>query len=435
MLRRTPHDREIFLLAFPALGALAAEPLYLLADTAIVGHLGTPQLAALALASTLLTGLATFCNFLTYGVTAQVARLHGAGAADRAGAVAAQALWVAGGLGLLVAAIAASLAGPLIGLLGGGGHVADLATTFLRIGSLGLPFALIALAGQGYLRGVGNLRSPLIVVVAANLVNVALELVFVYRLHWGLAGSAWGTVIAQAGMGAAFITALLRAPAGETGRRPQWRLMRPLLRMGGALILRTASLYGSFLVASAVLARVNAWSLGAHQIGMQLFGFLALVLDAIAIAGQVIVGRRLGAGDAAGARASAQRMIELSVLGGVVLGAVLMALQGVIPHVFTSDPRVIDRARAFWPLFALMQPFGAAVFALDGILLGAGETDYLAWSMLASSVVYVAVAALALALHWGIVGVWAGFDVLILVRLATCGARFRSGRWIVLGAG
>lgn len=433
--RRTPYDREILLLALPALGALAAEPLYLLADTAIVGHLGTPQLAALALASTLLTGLATFCNFLTYGVTAQVARLSGAGQSQRAGAVAAQALWVAIGLGVGVALVAASLAGPLIHLLGGGGHVAAMATTFMRIGALGLPFALIALAGQGYLRGVGDLRAPLVVVVVANLANVILELVFVYGLHWGLAGSATGTVIAQAGMGVAFTVALLRAPGGGQGRRPRLALMRPLLRMGGALILRTASLYASFLVASAVLARVNAWSLGAHQIGMQLFGFLALMLDAIAIAGQVIVGRRLGAGDAGGARAAALRMIELSVVGGVVLGLALMALQGVIPRVFTSDPRVIGRAHAFWPLFAAMQPLGAAVFALDGILLGAGETDYLAWSMLASGAVYAAVAAVSLTLHWGIVGVWAGFDVLILVRLATCGARFHSGRWAVLGAG
>jgi putative MATE family efflux protein len=263
---------------------------------------------------------------------------------------------------------------------------------------------------------------------------VVLELIFVYRFHWGLAGSAWGTVIAQAGMGVAFVLALLAAPAGAVGRRPRLVLMRPLLRMGSALILRTASLYGSFLVASAVLARVNSWSLAAHQIGMQLFGFLALLLDAIAIAGQVIVGRRLGAGDGEGARAAAQRMIELSVAGGVVLGIVLMALEGVIPRAFTSDPRVIERAQAFWPLFAAMQPIGAAVFALDGILLGAGETSYLAWSMLASSAVYVALAALSLGLGWGIVGVWAGFDVLMLVRLATCGARFRSGRWVVVGA-
>jgi putative MATE family efflux protein len=432
--RRSPYDREILVLAVPALGALAAEPLYLLADTAIVGHLGTPQLAALALASTLLDGLATFCNFLTYGVTAQVARLHGAGDTERAGAVAAQALWVALGLGLVVAAVAAGLAPQLIALLGGHGRVAHLAVRFLRIGSIGLPCALVALAGQGYARGTGHLRSPLIVVVAANAANVGLELLFVYILHLGLAGSAWGTVIAQAGMGVAFALALWRAPS-VAGRRPRWSQMRPLLRMGGALIMRTASLYGSFFVASAVLARVNSSSLGAHQIGVQLFNFMALILDAIAIAGQVIVGRRLGAGDAAGARAVANRMLELSVAGGIVLGAALLALRGVIPRAFTSDPRVIERAEALWPLLALLQPFGAAAYALDGILLGAGETGFLAASMLASGLVYVAIALLAFALHWGVVGVWSGFVVLMLVRTLTCGLRFRGERWVVLGSG
>jgi len=434
VLRPSPLDREIFTLALPALGALAAEPLYLLADTAIVGHLGTPQLAALALASTLLDALATFCNFLIYGVTAQVARLYGAGERDRAGAVGPQALWVALFIGIPVAALAAALAPIAIGVLGGAGHVAAMATTFLRIGCIGLPCALIAMAGQGYQRGVGNLRGPLIVIVAANVVNVGLELLFVYGLHWGLVGSAWGTVIAQLGMAAVFTVTLLGAPTGRFGRRPQWALMRPLLKMGGALVVRTASLYGAFIVSSAVLARVNWWSLAAHQIGMQMFNLLALVLDAIAIAGQVIVGRNLGAGDGEAARASAKRMIELSVAGGIVIAVALMALRGVIPRAFTSDHRVIERAEALWPMLALMQPFGAAVFALDGILLGAGETTYLAWSMLLSGAVYVGMALLALALHWGVVGVWAGFNVLMLVRLVTCGRRFVSGRWIRLGA-
>ncbi|HVW19492.1 MAG TPA: MATE family efflux transporter [Solirubrobacteraceae bacterium] len=437
MRRRSPYDREIMRLALPALGALAAEPLYLLADTAIVGHLGTPQLAALALAGTVLTGAATFCNFLAYGVTAQVARLHGAGEERRAAAVAAQALWVAVALGVLVAALVAALAAPLISLLGGSGEVHPLAVTFLRIGSIGLPCALVALAGQGYQRGIGDLRSPLVVVVAANVANVALELLFVYGFRWGLAGSAWGTVLAQAGMGAAFATALVRAGgrAGSAhGRRPQPELMRPLLRMGGALVLRTGSLYASFVVAGAVLARVNAWSLGAHQIAMQLFAFLSLVLDAIAIAGQVIVGRRLGAGEADEARAAARRMIELSVAGGVLLGAALLALRSALPHAFTGDPRVLERAKTLWPLLALMQPFGAAVFALDGILLGAGETTYLAWSMLAAGALFAAVSLASLHFGWGVLGIWAGFDALMLVRLATCGARFRGGRWQVVGA-
>jgi putative MATE family efflux protein len=429
-----PYDREILTLALPALGALAAEPLYLLADTAIVGHLGTPQLAALALASTLLDALATFCNFLTYGVTAHVARLHGAGERDRAGELAVQARWVALAVGLLVAAIAAGFAPELIALLGGHGHVAALATHFLRIGAIGLPFALIALAGQGYQRGTGDLRSPLIIVVAANILNVVLELWFVYGLRLGLPGSAWGTVIAQAAMGAAFTAALWRAAGTGGDRRPHWERMRPLLQMGGALVLRTASLYGAFIVASAVIARVGAASLGAHQIGMQLFGFLALLLDAIAIAGQVIVGRRLGAGDGPGARAVARRMIELSLLGGIVLGAILYALRDVIPRAFTDDPSVLARAAVLWPLLCLLQVVGAVAYALDGILLGAGETTFLAGSMIVSGAAYVAVAVTALVLHWGLTGVWSGFIVLMIVRDVTCGARFRGGRWIVLGS-
>jgi putative MATE family efflux protein len=432
--RPGPHDREILTLALPALGALAAEPLYLLADTAIVGHLGTAQLAALALASVLLDALATFCNFLTYGVTAQVARLHGAGEPQRAGGIAAQALWLALGVGVGVAAIAAGLAPQLIGLLGGHGRIAALATRFLRIGAIGLPCALVGLAGQGYQRGTGDLRTPLVVVVGANLLNVVLELWFVYGLRLGLAGSAWGTVLAQLVMGAAFAAALWRAGGAGGDRRPHREGMRPLLQMGGALVLRTASLYGSFIVASAVVARLGAASLGAHQIGMQLFGFLALLLDAIAIAGQVIVGRRLGAGDGPGARAVARRMIELSFLGGLALAAILFALRGVIPRAFTDDPRVLARAAALWPLLCLLQVLGAVAYALDGILLGAGETTYLAGSMIVSGAAYIAVTVSALALHWGIVGVWAGFLVLMVVRDLTCGARFRSGRWIVLGA-
>src|SRR3954454_21957409 len=377
---RSPHDREILRIALPALGALAAEPLYVLVDTAIVGHLGTPPLAALALAGTLLTGAFTIFNFLTYGTTAQVARLHGAGEPEAAGRLAAQALWLSTAIGLGLLALAEVLAEPAIAALGGTGRTGELAVTYLRIAAIGLPFPLIALAGQGYLRGTSDLRTPLVVVIASNLLNVALEVWFVYGLDWGISGSAAGTAIAQAGMGGAFAWILLRAPADS--RRPRAAAMRPLLRIGGEIFVRTASLYASFLVAGAVLARVGSASLGAHQIAFQLWTFLALVLDAIAIAGQVIVGRSLGASDAGGARAAAWRMIGWSVALGAAFGAVLLALVDVLPHVFTDDPRVIDRAHAVWPLFALMQPANGAVFALDGILIGAGDTRFLMWSML-----------------------------------------------------
>jgi putative MATE family efflux protein len=430
--RRSPYDREILRLALPALGALAAEPLYLLVDTAIVGHLGTPQLAALALAGTVLTGAFTMFNFLTYGTTAQVARYHGAGREQVAGTLAAQALWLAAAIGVTLLALALALAEPALHALGGSHRTGSLAVLYLRIGAIGLPFALIALAGQGYLRGVSDLRTPLVIVVAANLANVVLEVVFVYVFHWGLAGSAWGTVIAQAGMGAAFVLELLRAPA-ET-RRPRADLMRPLTRVGSDIFVRTASLYASFLVASAVLAHIGSASLGAHQIAFQLWTFLALVLDAVAIAGQVIVGRTLGAGQADEAYGASVRMLWWSLVLGALFAVVMLALTSAVPHAFTSDPRVLDRVHAIWPLYALMQPANALVFALDGILIGASDTRFLKWSMVFSSIcVFVPIALLSLALDWGIVGVWCGLLGLIVARLATCGTRFLGRRWAVTG--
>jgi len=430
---RSPYDREIFALALPALGALAAEPLYLLADTAMVGHLGTQQLAALAIAATLLTGAFTLFNFLTYGTTAQVARLSGAAAHEEAGRLAAQALWLASAIGVVLTATLAALAVPLVDLMGAEGHTAELAVLYLRIGSLGLPSALIALAGQGFLRGVSDLRTPLVIVVVANVANVLLNLLFIYGFDWGLAGSAWATVVAQLGMGVAFVVALLRAPASS--RRPSLARMRPLARIGSEIFVRTTALYASFLVAGAVLARVGNDSLAAHQVAFQLFVFLALVLDAVAIAGQVIVGRSLGAGDAEEAYRAAKRMIELSIAAGAVFAVVMLALTEVLPRAFTSDADVIDELHKIWPLFALMQPANGAVFALDGILIGAGDTRFLMWGMLASAVgVFVPVALAALAFDWGIVGVWCGLVGLIAARLLTCGWRFRGRRWAIVGA-
>jgi len=431
-VRRSPYDREILLLALPALGALAAEPLYLLVDTAIVGHLGTPQLAALALAATVLSTIVSLCIFLTYGTTARVSRLHGAGDDAAANAMAPQALWLALGVGAATLVGVEALAPALVGLLGGDGHTGELAVRYLRIAALGAPMALIALAAQGWLRGVGDLRRPLVIIVTANAVNVALEVLFVYGLDWGLDGSAWGTVLAQLGMGAAFVAILLRARAAS--RRPDWGRIRSLTTIGAQLLARTAALIGCFTLATAVCARIGEASLGAHQIGFQLFGFLALVLDAIAIAGQVIVGRALGAGDAEAAYAAARRMLEWSVGAGVLIGGVFLALRDVIPHVFTSDPAVIERADAMWPLFCALWPPAAVVFALDGILIGAGDARYLAGAMLAAAAVFVPLVLLAFALDWGIVGVWSAILVLMGVRLAPLAVRFAGRRWALVGA-
>ncbi len=433
MRLRSPYDREILRLALPALGALAAEPLYVLVDTAIVGHLGRPQLAALGLAGTVLAGMFTIFNFLTYGTTAVVARASGAGQDERAARLAAQALWVALAIGAALVVVCEAAAGPLLRGLGGHGRSGELALLYFRIGALGLPAALVALAGQGYLRGVSNLRRPLVIVVAANALNVVLELVFVYGFHWGVAGSAGGTAIAQAAMGVAFVVELLRPHAER--KRPSLREIRPMVRIGRQIFVRTTALYASFLVAASICARMGDAQLGAHQIALELFFFLALILDAVAIAGQVIVGRMLGGGDAVGAHAAAVRMIGWSVVVGAVFAVVLLPLAHVIPRGFSGDHAVLHQAALLWPFFALMQPLGGAVFALDGILIGASDTRYLMWSMLAASALFIALAVVAYELGWGVVGVWVALDVLIAARLALLGARFAGRRWAVVGWG
>ena len=422
---RSRYDGEILRLALPALGALAAEPLYLLADTAIVGHLGTPQLAALALAATVLSNLVALCIFLTYGTTARVTRLHGAGLDDAAAAIGPQALWLALAAGVAVGGPIAALAGPLVHALGGEDHVADMAARYLRIASLGVPMALIALAGQGWLRGMSDLRRPLQIVVAANVANVVLEVLFVYGFDWGLDGSAWGTVIAQLGMGVAFASVLLR-----TFAPPDLARIRSLVSIGAQLVVRTAALLGCFVLATAVCAHIGAPTVAAHQIAFQLFGFLALLLDAIAIAGQVIVGRALGAGDADEAYTAARRMLEWSLAAGLIIGATFLALVDVVPNAFTSDPKVIDQAHDLWPLFCVMWPVAAIVFALDGILIGAGDTRYLAAAMAFAFVVFAPIALTADT----VAVVWIALDVLMVVRLATLGARFARRRWALVGA-
>jgi putative MATE family efflux protein len=428
----TPADSQIFRLAIPALGSLAAGPLYVLTDTAIIGHLGTAPLAGLALAGVLLDAILSLAGFLEYATTAHVGRQHGAGQELAVRRVAAQALWTAAAIGGAVL-VAGELLGPfaMIGL-GGSSQVVPLANVYLRIALIGLPFALIANAGEGYLRGLSDLRTPLVFIVGGNVLNVVLEVLFIYGLGWGLGGSAWATVIAQAAMGSGFIVRLWRDSAGE--RRPKLADMRPLLRTSWQLFVRTAALYVSFLAASSVLAHVGATSLAAHQVLFQEWLFLSLVLDSVAIAGQVLISRALGVGDRDGAIAAAKRMIGWSVAAGGVFALALFALEPVLPLAFTTDPGVLDRVHAAWPVFALMQPLNGAAFALDGILIGAGDSRFLMGAMLVSSLTAVPIALAALFAGWGIFGVWLALLALIVVRTLTTGRRFLQQRWVVTGA-
>ena len=432
MTLRSPYDRDILRLALPALGALAAEPLYLLVDTAIVGHLGRSQLAALGIAFTVLGGVFAIFNFLQYWTTAHVARAGGAGERATARRLGAQAVWLSVAFGLAVSLLIALFAEPIVALIGGEGQTAEYAVTYLRIAAVGFPAAFIALGGQGYLRGVADLRTPLVILIAGNVANLILEIIFVYGLGWGIEGSAWVTAIAQLGMGAAFVVVILRQlQPGEARLQPP--LARRVLSLGKWIFLRTTSLFASFLLAGAVATRFGDASIAAHQVAFQLWVFLALVLDSVAIAGQIIVGRELGAGRKEEAYGASERMIWLSVALGGAFTVMMLALASVLPRAFTGDESVLDEAALLWPIFALMQPLNGEVFALDGILIGASDGPFLAGSMVAAFLACAAVLLASLAGDWGIRGVWAALLVLILVRLMLMTTRFRRRRWLVTG--
>ena len=337
MRLRSPYDGEIVKLALPALGALAAEPLYLLVDTAIVGHLGRPQLAALGIAATILGALFAIFNFLQYGTTAQVARAGGAGEHEAARRLGAQAVWLSLAFGVAVAALVAALAVPLVSLIGGEGDAASFAVTYLRIAAVGLPAAFLALGGVRLpARGLGSedaARDRRARERAEPRARGRLRV----RARLGDPGSAWGTAIAQLAMGVDVPRRDRPQRCTPAEARPELALARRVLSLGKWIFLRTSALMLSFVLAGAVATRFGDAPIGAHQVAFQLWIFLALVLDSIAIAGQIIAGRELGAGRRNDAYAAGERMIWLSVTLGAAFAVAMLALAGVLPHVFTSD--------------------------------------------------------------------------------------------------
>jgi putative MATE family efflux protein len=428
-----PRRPSVLALAVPALVVLAAEPIYLLVDTAVVGHLGTVPLAGLAVGGGLLGWAAALLNFLAYGTTARAARRAGAG--DRAGAVAegVQATWLAVLLGLGVVVLFQCLAGPLARALAGGpGPVASAGELWLRIACAGAPLLLISQAGNGWLRGVQELRSPVRYVLAGSAVGLVLCPVLVHPVGLGLVGSAIANVAGQTVAAALFVRALLRE---RVSLRPRPRALRAQLVIGRDLLLRAVVLQVSFLAAAAVAARIGAAALGAHQIALQLWLFLALVLDAYAIAAQTLVGHALGAGRPGDARATARRVLLWGLGTGLVVGGLLLALRPVLPQLFTSDPAVLTQAHLVWWFLAGMQPLAGVVFALDGVLMGAGDVGYLRTVTIGSALVgFLPLSLLSLPMGWGLTGVWTGLTLFIVLRLIGVLARVAGPRWLTAPA-
>lgn len=422
------RDRRILALAVPALFTLAIEPMYVLVDTAIVGRLGTDPLAGLALASTVLTTLLWAFNFLSFGVTTRVAWETGAGNRRGASDVAVQALWLALLIGSASALLVTVAARPLASVLGGEGASLEAAVTYLTISALSMPAALIMLTSHGVFRGWSDTRTPLRVVIVSNVVNIVLELLFVYAFDWGVAGSAWGTVLAQ-WIAAAWLLGLIGRTVRATGAalRPAMDEARRLITIGRHLMVRTGALLAALALATAAAGRVGTSALAGHQIAQQMFILLALMVDALAVAAQAIVGTAAGAGDDSEATKDTRRLLRLGVIVGIGQTVIVIALAPVLPHAFSGDDEVVGAATVALLWLGVMQVPGAIAFVLDGVLMGHSDFRYVKWVTVGALVAYAPIAAIVFASpDAGLGVVWGGLVAWMLVRATFNGLRYRS---------
>lgn len=432
-VRFSRSDRQILRLAVPALFTLISEPLMMLADTAIVGHLGTAPLAGLALASTLLTALVGLCIFLAYGSTAAVARSRGAGDVRRSHEIVASSLWLAAGLGSLLAVATWLAGGPLIGQLAGSQDVADQGRAYLAVVAAALPAMLVVLAATGALRGEQDLRTPLLVTVAANAANIALNLEFVYGLGWGIRGSALGTTAAT-WASALWLAGIVASRARRSGARirPRPAGVLTAARDGLPLFARTITLRAALLIPTVIAARLGEAPLAAHQVATAVVTFIAYALDALAIAGQTLTGHALGSGDAPTARQLSRQMTRWGVRIGIVAGAALALFAPLVARAFSPDPHVQTALLPVLLVIAGIQPISGVVFVLDGILIGAGDGRYLARAGLVTLSTYAPLAILLS--RWGFTWLWVAYAGFMVVRLVTLVLRERSPHWMRLGA-
>lgn len=425
--------REILALALPALGVLAANPLYLLLDTAVVGRLGTAELAALAAGAAIQSTVTTQLTFLSYGTTARSSRFYGAGQRDRAVAEGVQATWVALGVSILLALIVGVFAQPLAQALTGDYDTAARAASWMRVAAFAVPMTLVIMAGNGWMRGVQNTRLPLYLTLCGVIPGAALLPVLVGR--FGLVGSAISNVVGMGITSVLFVVVLVREHGSYGGSwAPRWDIIRLQLVLGRDLILRSLSFQVSLLTAAAVAGRFGVVALAAHQLMLQLWNFLTLVLDSLAIAAQTLTGSALGRGGAEEARGVGAQALRYSMLFAVALAALFAVFAPQIQGVFTSDPDVVETLRVPWMLLIAMILAGGAVFAFDGVLLGASDAAFLRnltlFSLLA---VALPIILLSGALGWGLTGIWIGQLGQVLTRLVGVVWRFRSMRWAVSG--
>jgi putative MATE family efflux protein len=432
----TSIHRRILALAVPAVVTLAADPLLGLVDTAVVGRLGAAELGGLGLAVAVLTAVSWIFNFLVFGTTSTVARAVGAGDRGAAGRRVSHAAQVALALGIAVGALLLVAAPQLLAALGAVDELLDPAVTYLRVRALGVPLLLLGYVGHGAFRGVSDTRTPLGIVVVANLVNAGLTFLLVFGLGWGIAGAAWATVVAEAITVAAFAVLLGRTRLPLVGHgRPGRRQLLALVVVSRDLFLRTGGLLLGLLAITSAAARTGAVTAAGHQVLYQTFLLVSFLMDGFAIAGQALIGTALGAGREAEARQVARHLVRWGLGGGAVIGALLLAGSGVLPRVLTDDAAVLAVVATTWWFAALGHLINGPVFALDGVLMGAEDFAYLrTWTVLAAVVGGVG-GQLAATFGGGLFGLWVAVQAMMLVRLLSLVLRVRGAAWSRTGAG
>ncbi|MBD8476865.1 MATE family efflux transporter [Microbacterium sp. CFBP 8794] len=441
MTTRPPEtlNRAILRLAVPALGALIAEPLFLIVDAAMVGHLGVAPLAGLGIAGAVLHTVVGLMVFLAYSTTPAVARRFGAGEFGRAVSVGIDGMWLAVGLGALLAAVGVLATPAIVDVFGAAPDVAENARTYLSISMWGLPAMLVVFAATGLLRGMQNTVTPLWIAGLGFGANALLNAVFIYGFGWGIAGSAAGTVVAQWGMVGAYVLVVRRlARRHAASIRPERAGLSGTARSGGWLFLRTVSLRVAFLATVAVATGLGSAELAGWQIAFTIFSTAAFALDALAIAAQALIGSALGAGDSPTVGRVLRRTSAWGVWFGLAVGAIVAAASGVVGLVFTGDPAIAALIQPALLVLALAQPLAAFVFVLDGVLIGAGDARYLALAGVLNLVPYVpALVLVALFAGGGATGLaWLAasfFGVYMLARALTLGLRVRGQRWMTAG--
>ena len=426
-----PYDQEIWALAWPALGALASDPLVSLIDTAFVGRLGALPLGALGVNASIFSFTFWLFAFLAYGTTPAISRAISQGQQKKAGAIINQALVLALLSGLLSLLVLQSVANPLIGLMGAHGELAEATLDYYRIRACSAPAVLAIMAGHGIFRGFQDTKTPLYITLVLNLINLILDPIFIFVLDWGLAGAAWATLIAQWFGAGAFLFLFLvkrRKQLQVPLVWPRWLSLMPLLKVGGALIIRTLALAGTLLVATGVATRLGTESIAAHNVALQLWLFLALVIDALAIASQALISKYHALGQSAAARRIAARLLWLGLWLGLLLMSGFFLGRDTLATLFTNDQQVLAQVGKIFIFVAVMQPLNALVFVWDGIFMGKEDFRFLALAMVISAGVAITLLRLVIPLDWGLTGVWWSLVALMLLRFVTLWWRYSTVR-------